>query len=247
MDAGRVACARVHEGRAPGADLPRRRHGGGRRDPGDARRGPRHRGGGGGTRPPRRGPGRGRRRCRARPRRRSGPSRRGSAWTWTARLPLELERLPRVGKRLAERIVADRQVNGPFGSLAGLGRVPGVSSRPAARPHAVRQVRRRSCLWPRSSRPALPDPRPAAPASRAAPAASAAQRPRAACAGEVAVNRATPERAERACPASAPSWPDASWPSGTRTGRSATSPIWRGFRGSGRRRIERLKGHVTIP
>ena len=40
----------------------------------------------------------------------------------------ELERLPRVGKRLAQRIVADREVHGPFRSLAGLGRVPGVSA-----------------------------------------------------------------------------------------------------------------------
>ncbi len=41
---------------------------------------------------------------------------------------VELARLPRVGKRLARRIVADREVNGPFGSLAGLGRVPGLGA-----------------------------------------------------------------------------------------------------------------------
>ena len=40
----------------------------------------------------------------------------------------ELERLPRVGKRLAQRIVADRQANGPFRSLEGLGRVAGVTA-----------------------------------------------------------------------------------------------------------------------
>jgi competence protein ComEA len=38
----------------------------------------------------------------------------------------ELETLPRVGPVLARRIVADRDSLGPFGSLAGLGRVKGV-------------------------------------------------------------------------------------------------------------------------
>jgi competence ComEA-like helix-hairpin-helix protein len=38
----------------------------------------------------------------------------------------ELQRLPRVGAKLARRIVEDRDVRGPFGSLDGLGRVPGV-------------------------------------------------------------------------------------------------------------------------
>jgi competence protein ComEA len=38
----------------------------------------------------------------------------------------ELARLPRVGPALARTIVADREAQGPFGSLAGLDRVPGV-------------------------------------------------------------------------------------------------------------------------
>lgn len=38
----------------------------------------------------------------------------------------EIARLPRVGLALAKRIVADRESGGPFGSLAGLDRVPGV-------------------------------------------------------------------------------------------------------------------------
>jgi competence protein ComEA len=39
---------------------------------------------------------------------------------------LELARLPKVGIRLAKAIIADREVHGSFGSLAGLDRVPGV-------------------------------------------------------------------------------------------------------------------------
>ena len=38
----------------------------------------------------------------------------------------ELRRLPGVGPRLAARIVADRETNGPFGSVSGLARVPGL-------------------------------------------------------------------------------------------------------------------------
>ena len=39
---------------------------------------------------------------------------------------VEIARLPRVGPGLAKRIIADRDSRGPFGSLAGLDRVPGV-------------------------------------------------------------------------------------------------------------------------
>ena len=43
------------------------------------------------------------------------------------RAPLsELTRLPRVGPRLAKAILANRTEHGPFGSLAGLDRVPGI-------------------------------------------------------------------------------------------------------------------------
>lgn len=38
----------------------------------------------------------------------------------------ELARLPRVGPKLARRIVEERDSHGPFGSLAGLSRVPGI-------------------------------------------------------------------------------------------------------------------------
>ncbi|HSE27683.1 MAG TPA: helix-hairpin-helix domain-containing protein [Gemmatimonadales bacterium] len=39
---------------------------------------------------------------------------------------VELVRLPRVGPALARAIVSDREANGPFGSLEGLGRVRGI-------------------------------------------------------------------------------------------------------------------------
>ena len=43
------------------------------------------------------------------------------------RAPLsELNRLPRVGPRLAKTILANRSQDGAFGSLAGLDRVPGI-------------------------------------------------------------------------------------------------------------------------
>ncbi len=38
----------------------------------------------------------------------------------------ELDRLPRIGPALARTIVADREVNGPFGGLEGLARVRGI-------------------------------------------------------------------------------------------------------------------------
>ncbi len=40
--------------------------------------------------------------------------------------PTELARLPRVGLALAKIMVADRLAKGPFGSLEGLDRVPGI-------------------------------------------------------------------------------------------------------------------------
>lgn len=40
----------------------------------------------------------------------------------------ELDRLPGIGEKLAESIVADREANGPFLSVEDLARVPGISS-----------------------------------------------------------------------------------------------------------------------
>ena len=50
----------------------------------------------------------------------------------------EIERLPRIGPALAQRIVADRDSNGPFGSFEALDQVPGVGPALLAgiRPHA---------------------------------------------------------------------------------------------------------------
>lgn len=47
--------------------------------------------------------------------------------------PAELQRLPGIGPALAARIVADRDTNGPFGSVAGLQRVKGIGKATAAR------------------------------------------------------------------------------------------------------------------
>ncbi len=50
----------------------------------------------------------------------------------------ELARLPRVGPKLARRIVEERDAHGPFGSLDGLGRVPGIG--PGSRAGLERSV-----------------------------------------------------------------------------------------------------------
>jgi competence ComEA-like helix-hairpin-helix protein len=62
----------------------------------------------------------------------------------------ELTRLPRIGPALALRIVTDRTLNGPFGSLEGLDRVPGVgpSLLRAIGPHAVFSGRSRESPTP---------------------------------------------------------------------------------------------------
>ena len=149
---------------------------------------------------------------------------------------VELERLPRVGKRLAERIAADRRINGRFGSLAGLGRVPGVSS-------GLLRV-----LVPYVTFGGVPplaaEFAPASPVARAA--AAAASRAGDSCAHEVALNRAT--REELMCLPGI---------GAALAGRIVAERDAHGaFRdiadlarvpGIGPARIEHLKGHVTIP
>jgi len=157
---------------------------------------------------------------------------------------VELERLPRVGKRLAQRIVADRQASGPFGSLAGLGRVTGVSAGllRALAPY----VSFGGAVPPAAAAsPLSAYPRQAASASAASSGAAAGDAG-AACAAQVAVNRAT--REELLC------LPGIGAVLAART--VAERDAHGAFRdiadlarvpGIGRARIEHLKGHVTIP
>ena len=58
----------------------------------------------------------------------------------------EIGRLPRIGPGLAARIVADREANGPFGSLEGLDRVSGIgpSVLGAVKPYATFTLTARS-------------------------------------------------------------------------------------------------------
>lgn len=155
----------------------------------------------------------------------------------------QLERLPRVGKRLAERIVADRQVNGPFGSLAGLARVPGVS---AALLHALTPYVSFGGRLPLAAEFAT-GARPAEPAaSSAAESSAGAAKAGAACRPTVAVNHATVSEL-RCLPGIG----------AVLAGRIVAEREAHGaFRdiadlarvqGLGPSRRERLQGHVTIP
>jgi competence ComEA-like helix-hairpin-helix protein len=108
----------------------------------------------------------------------------------------ELERLPGVGKRLARRIVADREANGPFGSLAGLSRVAGLSARllRGLAPHVTFNG-----IQPAATAPGSAFPRSAVPASGVAGGAVGAGGAggvpggKPACAPAVSLNGATAE------------------------------------------------------
>ncbi|HEU4698307.1 MAG TPA: helix-hairpin-helix domain-containing protein [Gemmatimonadales bacterium] len=63
-----------------------------------------------------------------------------------------LARLPRVGPALARTIVADREARGPFGSLEGLDRVPGVG------PGLLRQLGPHVRFGGTEAAPAVPPP-----------------------------------------------------------------------------------------
>jgi len=102
----------------------------------------------------------------------------------------ELARLPRVGPKLARRIVEEREARGPFGSLEGLRRVPGIG--PAMLAALERSVRFSGV--PR----ALPSPAPAqarvaVPSAAPPPAAGPPGCP----AGPVGLNEATAAELER--------------------------------------------------
>jgi len=102
----------------------------------------------------------------------------------------ELRRLPRVGPRLAARIVADREANGPFGSAAGLARVPGMG------PATLRGI---TPFVTFSGVPAATDRPPALPVLIALPsrtpdsATSGRRAARETCAGRPSLNEATAE------------------------------------------------------
>jgi len=63
----------------------------------------------------------------------------------------EIARLPRIGPGLAARIVADREANGPFGSIEGLDRVSGIGPAvlEAVRPYAIFTLTARAPSGPR--------------------------------------------------------------------------------------------------
>lgn len=88
----------------------------------------------------------------ARSRRLARPLRPGEKVDLDRASAVDLSRLPRIGPALAERIVADRNARGPFGSLAALERVSGIgpSAIEAVRPHATFSAR------PPHSTPPLP-------------------------------------------------------------------------------------------
>jgi len=157
----------------------------------------------------------------------------------------ELERLPRVGKRLAQRIVADRQANGPFRSLEGLGRVAGVTA--ALLRVLTPFVSFAGAVPTAAVSPASVYPRQTAVGAAATGAATAAAAaPGAACGAPVAVNRASTQ--ELTCLPGIGAVLAARIVA-EREAHGAFKDVadLARVQGLGPRRIERLKGHVTIP
>jgi len=89
----------------------------------------------------------------------------------------EVARLPRVGLALAKTIVADREAKGPFGSLEGLDRVPGIGPGllAAVAPHVKFSGRAGSSFAPVSGQFARAAPPP--PGGSSAPVAGGASPP----------------------------------------------------------------------
>jgi competence protein ComEA len=111
----------------------------------------------------------------------------------------ELQRLPRIGPALAGRIVAHREANGGFRSLADLQAVPGIG------PALLSGIEPHLTLPPAPPAPPAPSPPPAAAVARpatSAPAVAPATRagggaPRAVPGGPVDINRATVDELQR--------------------------------------------------
>ena len=132
---------------------------------------------------------------------------------------VELARLPRIGPALAGRIVADREAQGPFGSLEALERIPGVgpATLKALAPYVVfsSPPRRRAAPRPTGSQP-------------------------------VPVNRATPEELA-ALPGIGPRLAEAIVEERRRNGPFRSVDDLQRVRGIGPAMVTRLTGRIRIP
>lgn len=149
----------------------------------------------------------------------------------------ELARLPRIGPGLAERIVAYREMHGPFGSVEALRKMPGVGAGTIAalRPHA------------RFSAPARP--RPAVPADARPVGAALLARPSPPSPARVSlihVNSATVSDLE-ALPGIGPSLAARILEDRKAHGRYARAEDLLRVRGIGPSTLKRLKSRIAIP
>lgn len=84
----------------------------------------------------------------------------------------ELETLPRIGPRLAARILEDRRAHGPFVAVEDLDRVPGIG------PHTIAELRDAVYVEPTGAPPPAPSPLPPARGSRPRPGGGARRQAR---------------------------------------------------------------------
>jgi competence ComEA-like helix-hairpin-helix protein len=133
----------------------------------------------------------------------------------------ELVRLPRIGPAIAARIVVEREARGPFGSLDGLARVPGLgpATREALRPYATFSGR---------------------------PAGAAAERRDGPADAPVRVNSASAEELER-LPGVGPRLAEAIVADRARHGPFRDVADLSRVRGIGPVLLERLKGRILVP
>ncbi len=149
----------------------------------------------------------------------------------------ELARLPRIGSRLAQRIVADRRDRGPFGTLAGLARVPGLtpSVLGALAPYATFGGVPASITYTGPS----PPPGPAAPATTAGTGGAA-------CPDRIVVNQA--DRAGLEClPGIGPVLAERIIAERSAHGPFRDAADLSRVKGLGKLRIERLRSRVIVP